>query len=93
MGPVLQQEEARVPGEKPAMLVRVKLHNTFVTCYQGNFCIGDSMVWSAIWKKTRASEFFNHYQNSRKDERYLKALKNSEVRVLLNCTRNHAVTN
>ena len=48
-------------------------------------CIGDSMVSSAIWKKTCTSEFF-------KDDRNLKSLKNSRVYVFSNCTRNHTIT-
>ena len=41
------------------------------------------MVSSAIWKKTRTSEFFKDYQNctSPKDECYLRSMKNSRVRV------------
>ena len=41
---------------------------------------------SAIWKKTRTSEFIKDYQNSTtpKDECYLRALKNSRVLLLIN---------
>ena len=41
------------------------------------------MVSSAIWKKTRTSEFFkdNQRSTSPKDECYLRSMKNSRVRV------------
>ncbi len=48
-------------------------------------CIGNSMVSSAIWKKTCTSEFFKEDQNctSPKDKCNLKSLKNSRVHVFL----------
>ena len=55
--------------------------------------IGNSMVSSAIWKKTCSSEFFKHDQNCTrpKDEYNLKSLKNSRVVCFSNCTRNHTI--
>ena len=57
--------------------------------------VGDSMVSSGTQKKTHNSEFFKDYQNSLspKDKSHLKSLKNSQVHVFPNCTRNHAITN
>ncbi len=56
--------------------------------------IGNSMVSSAIWKKTCTSEFFKDDRNctSPKDECNLKSLKNSRVYVFPNCTRKHTIT-
>ncbi len=53
----------------------------------------DSMVSSAIWKKTCTSEFFKDDRNctSPKDECNLTSLKNSRVYVFSNCTRNHTI--
>ena len=52
------------------------------------------MVVSAIWKKTRKSEFFKDYQNSTssKDESYLRSLKNLRVRIFSNCTKTMLIT-
>ena len=50
--------------------------------YSFPLCIGNSMVSSAIWKKTCTSEFFKDDRNctlSPKDECNLKSLKNSRV--------------
>ncbi len=51
----------------------------------GRISIGNSMVSSAIWRKTCTSEFFKDSQNctSPNDECNLKFLKNSQVFVLL----------
>ena len=59
-----------------------------VTHNEYDICIGNSMVSSAIWKKTCTSEFFKDDRNctSPKDE------KNSQVYVFPNCTRKHTIT-
>ena len=73
----------------------LKLVSRFRIKKRKTICIGNSMVSSAIWKKTCTSEFFkDDDQNctSPKDECNLKSLKNSRVYVFSNCTRNHTIT-